>query len=326
MLLKKQYQNQVISIYILIIKSTKLPDSDKFSETCSDLKCFLTQLQLKLAANNDHFSTINSCLTYVVSWLEDITLKQITPHISDEVINFTGTDTLYTYLKHAFEDLDSKATARKELFALKQINKKFAVFIAEFNHLAAESKLSNDACFFALGQAISSKLHEFIIHHKTPDNLQEYINLLQDLDSCMQANQAISNWKPTYQQSPLNTTSYCHTPPVPSTLSAMSHYTPAASITTFITPSDSVSNLEPILMNLSTAYTPVTSEKKLKCHSFSLCLYCGQAGHTSDICAHLKCYNCQKQGHIFCHCIKPQKQWIHELTVKEEKTEKSEKE
>ena len=162
-----------------------------------------------------------------------------------------------------------------------------------------------------------------MIHHKTPDDLQEYINFLQDLDSHMQVNQAISNWRPAYQQSPLNTTFYHHTPPVPSTLSAMSHCTPAASITTSITPLDSVSNFGSMPMDLSVAHTPVTSEEKLKCCSLGLCLYCSQAGHTSNICACLKCYNCQEQGHISCHCTKPQKQQIHELTVEKEKTEES---
>ena len=185
MLLKKQYQNQAISIYIFIIKSTKLSDSDKFSGTCSDLEHFFTQLQLKLAINNDHFSIINSQLAYVVFWLEGIAFKQVTPHISNEVINFISTDTLYTYLKHAFRDSDSKATARRKLFTFKQINKEFTVFIAEFNCLAIESELSNDACFFALGQMISFKLHKLMIHHKTSDDFQKYINLLQDFNFCI---------------------------------------------------------------------------------------------------------------------------------------------
>ena len=188
MLLKEQYQNQIMLIYTLIIKLTKLSDPDKFSRTHFNLKHFLTQLQLKLAANNDYFSTINSYLTYVVFWLKGIALKQVTPHISDEVINFTDTNTLYTYLKCAFGDPDSKTTVRRELFALKQINKEFAVFIAEFNCLIAESELSNDAHFFALRQIISFKFCEFKIHYKTPDDLQKYINLLQNLDFHMWVN------------------------------------------------------------------------------------------------------------------------------------------
>ena len=270
MLLKKQYQNQAISTYILIIKSTTLSDPDKFSRTCSDLKYFFTQLQLKLTANNNHFLTINFCLVYVISWLKDIIFKQVTFHISDEIINFTNTDTLYIYLKHAFKDSDSKVTARKKLFALKQINTKFVIFIAEFNCLAAESELNNNAHFFVLRQAISSEFHKLMIHHKTFDNLQKYINLLQNLNFHMWANQAIDNWKSTYWQSPLNTTSYQHILPVPSTLSVMSHHTPAASIITFIT----VLNFESMSMNLSAAHIPVTFEKKFKCHFLNLCLYC----------------------------------------------------
>lgn len=119
MLLKEQYQKQATSSYASTLKSIKLSDSDKFDETCSDLECFLIQLQLKLAVNNNHFPTINFCLVYVVSWLKGVALKQITPHISDGMINFTDMDTLYAYLKCAFGDLDHKATARRELFTLK---------------------------------------------------------------------------------------------------------------------------------------------------------------------------------------------------------------
>lgn len=313
-----------------IYKSTKLPDPAEFDGTRSELESFLVQLQLKLAANNDHYSNTNARLAYAITRLKSVALSQVMPKVKNGKIDFESLEAFYSFLRKAFGDPDRKATAIRELFALKQANREFAVFIAEFTRLSAESELGEDALIFALQQAISAELRELMLHHEVPVALQHYIDLLQSLDSRMRASQAINKksglrYVPTQSLpsgSISSTISRRNVLPT-NTVSSVSSYQAPSII---LTPSDSASNLGPMPMDLSAARGPTSPEERNRRRSLGLCLYCGQAGHNAGTCPRLKCYNCQEQGHIAKNCTKPRRQRIHGLIVEEEKTEEQGKE
>lgn len=311
-------------------KTSKLPDTAMFNGDRAKVEYFIAQLRLKLNGNKDHFPTPQLQLSYAITRLEGQAMAQVLPKISHGGIDFEDIEALFDFLRKAFGDPDRKATAKRELFLLRQTHKEFAVFIAEFSRLAAESELHEDALGFALGQAISGELRELMLHHQIPEDYQDYVDLLQGLDSRMRANQAINKrairpvFKPTYSPSgPSSPSPSSHSVSPASTPSSISYLrTPS----TAVTPLDSASNLGSGPMDLSVARAPTTPAEKDRRRALGLCSYCGGPGHSADVCPRLKCFNCQGQGHIAKFCTQPRRQRIHEITVEEMKTEESEKE
>ncbi len=96
-------------------RSTKLPDPDKFSGVRTELEDFITQLQLKIRANADHYPTDYAKLGYAITRLKGIALKQITSKLRGDDIQFEDMTEFYTFLRSAFGDPNRAATAREEL-------------------------------------------------------------------------------------------------------------------------------------------------------------------------------------------------------------------
>ncbi len=60
-----------------LAKLTKLFDLNKFTEVRTELEYFITQFQLKLQINVNHYSINYVKLKYAISQLNEIVLKQI---------------------------------------------------------------------------------------------------------------------------------------------------------------------------------------------------------------------------------------------------------
>ncbi|KAM0709938.1 hypothetical protein Q7P35_003981 [Cladosporium inversicolor] len=126
------------------IQSDKLPDPD---------------VSQKLRINYDCYPTPESYLAYVSSQLAGPAYSQILLHI-----NCDGTCCLSDYsdilgiLERAYGNLNWINNARTELLQLCQKNQEFSTFFAEFQHLALEGELANNALSTILDNAISREL------------------------------------------------------------------------------------------------------------------------------------------------------------------------
>ena len=288
-------------------RSTRLPDPEKFDGNRTDLDQFLTQLRLKLQTNADHFPTKDSRLGYAISRLDGDALKQVTPRLQQDTIDFSDLPEFYNYLKAAFGDPDSVGTARRRLMSLKQKNQEFSTFIAEFNRIAPDTGLDEASKKFALQQGLSAELQALMIHHEIPDAIQDYISLLQRLDSRMRMATTLEIKKPSYSRA---TTLY---PTSPSTISYPKTVI-SRPVSPSLIPSDSISQYTP--MDLSGARRgPVQPEEKERRRKLGLCGYCGGQGHNQFSCKLFKCYNCGETGHGAQGCKKPRRQRVQELTT-----------
>lgn len=294
-------------------KSTKLPDPDKFGGNRDELEKFITQLQLKLQANADHFPTVNTKLSYAVSRLDGIALKQVMPRINEDTVDFTDTKTFYDFLRAAFGDPDRPATARNALLNLRQKNQDFSVFIAEFNRIAPDTGLDETSKKFALQRGLSAELQALMIHHDIPENLADYIKLLQQLDSRMRAASNFADRRaPNSRTHQPNPALYARPGLVLPTVVTPS---PAAPPVT-AAPSSTSSSLGPMPMDLSTTRRgPVPQAEKERRRALGLCGYCGKSGHNQFTCEQFKCYNCGKVGHGAQSCREPRRQRIQELSL-----------
>ena len=113
---------------------TKIPDPDKYDGDRETLPNFLLQLRLKAPTLPDE----QSRLRYAISLLKDRALSQIRPHVRSGRIELDNLEALISKLEAAFGDPDRTATAERKLMALKQNNRDFSTFFAEFSKYAAD--------------------------------------------------------------------------------------------------------------------------------------------------------------------------------------------
>ena len=71
--------------------------------------------------------------------------KMVLPYIQRDRIDLASTDELWEVLDGAYDDPDRKGTAKRELENLKQANREFSVYFADFQRLMAELRWDDDA-------------------------------------------------------------------------------------------------------------------------------------------------------------------------------------
>jgi hypothetical protein len=161
--------------------SERLPDPKEFDGTRSDLERFTQQIHAKMITNRDRFPTAESRLTYVSGRLVGGAYKTLLPKVKYGIPQFIDYPDLLAYLERAYGDPNQTAHAKKQLFGLRQKNQEFSVFLAEFQRLALESKLSEDALPTLLEQALSRELQEMLLHSPAPS--ESYHDLAVHLQS-----------------------------------------------------------------------------------------------------------------------------------------------
>ena len=141
-------------------------------------------IRSKLTVNHDRFPNAQSRLAYLTSRLEGPAYSQILPYIKDGKIKLTDYPDALAILNRAFGDPNRTNNARKELFALRQTNKEFGQFFAEFHRLALEADMHEDALPTLLEAAISRELRDQLISVEAPtDDYHRLAKFLQNLDN-----------------------------------------------------------------------------------------------------------------------------------------------
>ena len=284
-------------------RSATHPDPEKFDGTRDKLRPFLVQLRLKLAINEDHFPTEEKKVIYALSRLTGIAIEQVLPMMTEDSLGFDSIPSLIRYLEASFADPDRQKTAQHNLHTLRQKNRDFTEFIAEFNRYAPDTGFDEIAKISCLEIAICDELRKLMINHDTPKILLEYISLLQSLWKKWQIYQnsqsrrsSKSTLSPQSQFGSFLSKSF-------STPSTRSTVPTPSSISLSVSFSDSVSNLGPIPMDLSNARRgQISWQEKMRRKSLGLYTYYREAGHQIRNCPSFKCYNCGNNGHGVNHC------------------------
>lgn len=164
--------------------SEKLPDPEKFDGSRADLRRFTQQIYAKMKANADRFPTATSRLTYVAGRLTGRAYELILPKIAYGLPQFPDYPDILAYLEKAFGDPNRVTNARNDLFRLRQSNKDFSTFFAEFQRLALEGQMAEDSLPTLLEQAISRELRSMLLHHDPPSReFHQYAAFLQGLEN-----------------------------------------------------------------------------------------------------------------------------------------------
>jgi hypothetical protein len=164
--------------------SEKLPDPEKFDGSRENLRPFLQQIHAKMIANADRFTTRTSRLTYIAGRLSGKAYNLILPRMVFGVPQFPDYPDLLEYLEVAFGDPDRVQNAQNRLYRLKQRDQDFNTFLSEFQRLALEGEVPEDALSPLLFQNISRDLQDMLLHNPTPSReYHQFANHLQSLDN-----------------------------------------------------------------------------------------------------------------------------------------------
>ena len=268
----------------------KYPDPVIFNSDHVKLCSFLTQLWLKLSLNADWFLTEKDKLEYTVSCLEGTAANQILLYVTRDNVNtllVLSVKILTTLLTQAFNDLNSKITAQQKMHNLKQANWDFSTYLAEFLCLASDTEYDDNTKLTALREELSHELCALLltILNKS-DNFDDYVKLLQKLDSKQQVKKQQTKTYAAYTSASTITvsTTCINSDNANNTLSLVNVtcFMSTASLTFTMTGTHS----EP--MNLSSGhFVKLSQEEKDRRNREGLCQYCEDAEHIARVCLNI---------------------------------------
>jgi hypothetical protein len=200
----EEYREQVTRILRLIEGRTgsggqheereeKGSEIARFSgENRQEVRGWKVQLALKIAGKPKTYDPEQKKLRYAVGRLEKVALAQIMPYC-DEVsreVKLDSLKVLIDMLELAFGDQNKVVTAKRELLKLKQRDREFSQYYAEFQRYVADVKWNTEAQMDALRNGLSNELKDSLQHADTPDNIVDFVKMCSKQDSQIRARAA----------------------------------------------------------------------------------------------------------------------------------------
>jgi hypothetical protein len=269
----------------------KHPDPDKFGGNKDELLQFTTQLKLKLNINADHYASPKSAIAYAISRLEGNALSQVLPLVKSATdINIESIDKFFQILEAAFGDPDKKGTAQRKIRSLRQTNRSFHEYLADFQRYVVDTGHDEEARLACLIDGLSQEPKSMLVYIPTPKTMVEAIETLQSLGNRRKMFGSHTHYTPQQNR---------RTPPLTAGNLASNSSSVSNSVKSTLTPpstivSRSASTVYPAssasnsgdAMDLSSSrprgpLTPAERERRI---SLGLCLYCGGSGHVAKAC------------------------------------------
>ena len=247
-------------------RAEKIADPDKFDGTREKLKAFKDQLLLKTSGNPARFPNVQHKLRYAFQFLTGkaqrtmrIHLKRSTDTDGEETyeILFTTFAEFLTALDRHFGDPDEKHTAAMALDKLRQNNREFGAYYADFQELMDTLDHTDDTSRrHALTRGLSHEMQKALAISPAPttEGFDQYVKRLNELDCRLRALQSRTHQQP---RGPV------HTPtPGPTTATG--------------------TDAGP--MDLSATKGRISKAEKARRRAQGLCMYCGGTGHFAAQC------------------------------------------
>jgi hypothetical protein len=168
--------------------SKKLSDSFIFiDDKNSNIEDWLSAMRNKLKKNADWFSTETSKKTYILTRINEDSIKHLISRFKKNSIkSFLIVEEIFDNLNRMFDDFNKKVNVLKTYKRLKQVkmNKKFHTFFAEFQRLASDSKIYDETIlledlknkmFWDLQKTLTLNIYKVI-------DLYEFVRFCQFID------------------------------------------------------------------------------------------------------------------------------------------------
>jgi len=254
-------------------RGQKFPDSPDFSGSDrTQLRGWVAQLRMDLRHTPSRFPDEQAKMRYAFNRLSGLALKQVLPHVRDN--GEIGLESLLAFiqlLEAAFGDPDRVATAERNMKEIKQKNREFSLYYAEFQVIAADLDWNPSALRNALRSGLSEELKDSFIHTDMPDELPAFVTLCQKRDNQIRQRKAEKAAQHKW-------TASAGSPSAPKT--------PAPPRTPETAPAGTVAGYTgPAPMDLSAGRRRISDEERAKRFADGRCSYCGGFNHRAVDCA-----------------------------------------
>ena len=252
-------------------RSAKHPDPPEFSGKQEDLEGFKFKLQQKLLMNEDWFPLERSKVGYAFSRLVDKAMTQLLPRVSkpDNPAAILNIDQFYAALELSFGDPDRKNTAQKKIANLKQANRLFSEYLADFQRWIGDTGYDETNQRFYFQNGLSRELQGYLVPVDT-----ESLTFDQLIAKCQLLDTRYRLVRPASTSTRVTTTT---------TATTIAGNSPA--IHTSNTDSNTAMDLSAVTSRPRTGPRgPLTAEERQHRIEKSLCLYCGEPGHLARDC------------------------------------------
>ena len=239
--------------------SFPVPDPERYDGNREKLSLFKSHLLMKLQGDDARFPTEQHKLRYTVGLLQGNAFAQIQPNILKTTINFTNVTALLNVLEAAFSDPDRTGTVERKLESLKQTNRNFSTYYAEFSRHVANTQWNDAAKKTALSRALSDEIKDALaLANQVSEAYGEFATYLQHYDNRIRAREAERKGHPTPRA------------PAPKA--------PIAPV------QSTASGTHPGPMDLSAFRPRLSPEESARGFTQNMCLYCGGQNHVTRFC------------------------------------------
>ena len=259
--------------HVIQEKPESMPDPVKFSGDRLELRPFLVQLKIKLAVNAARFPTPQHALGYAVGLLGGTALAQLIPYVNGAHVNLPDMEAFYAILENAFGDPDRVATATRELENLKQANREFSIYFADFQRLISELDWNDSAKRHALTRGLCNELKDGLVWQPEIEDFDGFVRQLQTLDKKFRAR--IAEQKKSVANTSKASTAKNHTSPAMASAKnqTVGHPTQTGSGYYGAAP-----------MDLSAGRNHISQEERTRRKDSNLCYACADPNHRVKDC------------------------------------------
>jgi len=252
-------------------RGQKFPDSPEFSGSDrTQLRGWIAQLRMVIRHKPVSFPNEQSKMRYAFNRLRGIALGLILRHVrEDGTIGLEDLPACIPLLEAAFGDPDRVATAERKMSEIKQKNREFSQYYAEFQVIAADLDWNPSALRNALRMGLSEEMKDSFTYSDMPEELPAFVTVCQKRDN--QIRQRRAEKAAQNKGSGIGFAS-SRPPPAPKA----PEIAPAGTVAGYTGPAP---------MDLSAGKRRISAEERAKRFADGRCLYCGGFNHRAAECA-----------------------------------------
>ena len=138
--------------------------------------------------NVDRYVDDRVKLIYVINRLKEDVMNQINSYIvTNEIINLKNVKIIFFKLKLIFDDSDKKIIAQNKLQNLRQKNREFHIYLAEYQRFASNNDYNEEIKKSLLLNKFSDELKTVLVIIELSNTIDQIVALLQKLNNKQRA-------------------------------------------------------------------------------------------------------------------------------------------